>query len=120
MEEFVRRFFQIYNQFYLLHWQTTKYGRHIAFDEINEELEDLVDRFVESYMGKTGKKVSFDGEIEIKNLEGLNLGELINTYISFLVTDLNEMLSEEDVDLLAIRDEMVALMNKLKFLLRLE
>lgn len=119
MDEFVRRYFQMNNQLYMLHWQTKKYARHMAFGEINEELTELVDKFVESYMGKKGERVSFTGSIDVQNLGELNLGELINGYISFLVTDINNMTDDSDVDLLAIRDEIVALMHKLKYLLTL-
>jgi len=120
MDEFIRRFFEAYSQLYLLHWQTKKYGRHIAFDEVNEELEDLVDRFVEAYMGKKGERVKLVGDIVVKNIDELNLGQFINGYISFLVNDIPQLASDKDVDLLAIRDEMVALLHKLKYLLTLD
>ena len=120
MDEFVRRYFEMSNQLYLLHWQTKKYARHIAFGEVREDLGELVDRFVEAYMGKNGERVQFSGTIKLTNITELKLGPMINGYIEFLVNDINKMADKSDVDLLAIRDELVALMHKLKYLLSLD
>ena len=42
-------------QIKLLHWQTKSYARHKAYDDIYHSLGDLVDKFVEMYMGKYGR-----------------------------------------------------------------
>ena len=37
------------------HWQTKGYARHNAFGSTYDELQDLVDRYVEEAMGKYGR-----------------------------------------------------------------
>ena len=37
------------NQLQILHWQTKKYARHMAYGDTYETLEDLIDTFIEIY-----------------------------------------------------------------------
>ena len=45
---------------------------------------------------------------------------MIDVFIEFLQNDLPEELEEKDTDLLNIRDEMLGLLNKTKYLLLLK
>lgn len=110
---------RIQEQLRIFHWQTESYAQHKAFGKAYEELGDLIDQFVEVYMGKNGKvKAKLTYSIELDNL-GDNYIEYINSYISYLIS-LSSELSENDSDLLNIRDEMLAVLNKLKYLLSLK
>lgn len=121
MKTFIKHYFQMNSQLYLLHWQTTEYARHIAFGEINESLTELVDAFIEVYQGKNSNRVNIDEcSIRIMDKTKFNINNLIDAYIKYLNTDINSIISEQDTDLLNIRDEIVALMNKLKYLLSLK
>ena len=119
MQEFIEHFFRVYSQMYVLHWQTKYYSRHLIFDEFNEELEDFADKMVESYQGKYGKIQLDECDIEIKNLKELNLSEMLNNFKQYLLNDF-DVEYQNDKDLLAIRDEIVSLINKNIFLLTLE
>jgi len=85
-------------------------------------LGDLVDNFVEMYMGKYGR-VEFsggEGSITLKNTDTLELNNFLNSNIDWLKS-LNEKLkSDKDSDLLNLRDEMMGEINKLKYLLTLK
>lgn len=39
---------------HIYHWQTTSYSAHKALGKFYEEMPDLVDNLVESYMGRNG------------------------------------------------------------------
>jgi len=111
---------KIQNQLRIYHWQSETYGQHKAFGKAYESLDDLIDSFVEVYMGKNGKThASVTYNFELGNLDE-NYLTIIDSYISFLV-DLNDIFdTEPDTDLLNIRDEMLAVLNRLKYLLTLQ
>jgi len=108
------------NQFKIFHWQTTSYSQHKAFDGIFGELNDLVDDFVEVYMGKYGRVMAAGGfKIELDNLTKDNSLEYTNKCIYFLTEKLPSNLSPKDTDLTNIRDEILGKLNQLKYLLTL-
>jgi hypothetical protein len=101
------------------HWQTKGYARHQAFGSFYDTLDPLIDSFVESAMGKYGRFILNDDDktIQLNNLSDIDLRGLISSVRKSLV----EMeLTPEDTDLLNIRDEMIAEINKLSYLLTLE
>ena len=103
------------------HWQTKGYARHQAFGMIYDELQDLVDTYVEEAMGKYGRFV-LDEEtktITLSNLSELELKSFVNTVKEALI-QFTEQVDETDTNLLNIRDEMLGLINKLSYLLTLE
>lgn len=120
MENIILKLIELQNQIKLLHWQTNSYARHKAYDEIYSKLNDLIDEFVEVYQGKY-PKVKFDSiNIELKNVDELQLNDYVGEIVSMLVEDLPKKLDEYDFDLLAIRDEILALTHKFKYLCTLK
>ncbi len=121
-EELIIQFFTLQQQFKILHWQTKSHSRHIAYDNIYSSLGELIDDFVEIYMGKYGR-VEFssgEGTINLKNTNTLQLNDFLKENIEWLKS-LNEKLkSDNDSDLLNLRDEMMAEINKLRYLLTLK
>jgi DNA-binding ferritin-like protein len=104
-----------------MHWQTKGYARHKALDKTLGELYDLVDTFVEEAMGKYGKFI-LENEtktINLSNLSELDIRSFANTSIEAL-NQYNEQFEDIDTNLFNIRDEMIGLFNKLKYLLTLE
>lgn len=112
----------LHNQLKIHHWQTKSYAQHQAFGGAYEELTDLIDEFVEVFMGKYGRVKGKDGfTIELKNYEDMDSTDFVNSYVNYLVTDLpKELDATKDTDLLNIRDEMLGQLNKLKYLLTLD
>lgn len=44
---------------HFFHWSTDSFSKHMALGEYYDEIVELVDSFVESYMGKYGKITQF-------------------------------------------------------------
>ena len=108
---------KIQNQLRIFHWQSDSYAQHKAFGKAYESLDDLVDQFVEVYTGKYGRtKAKFTYNIELNNFDETYL-ETIDLYITYLIGINEELDAENDSDLLNIRDEMLAKLNRLKYLL---
>jgi Family of unknown function (DUF5856) len=101
-----------------LHWQTKAYSRHKAYGKAYENLDELIDKFTEVAMGKYGR-VKFNGaKITILDIED----PMLNDFIVKTIAELNsftEKLDAKDTDLLNVRDEMLAEINRLKYLLTL-
>ena len=120
MENMVTGLLQMQQQLRILHWQTKSYARHKAYGKTYDELGDLIDEFMEVHMGKYGRFELGESTIQLKNLEEFDVSSAVNEYNDFLIS-LNEQLSQDkDSDLLNIRDEMMAKVNRLKYLLTLK
>jgi hypothetical protein len=117
--ELLQFFIQLQQQFRTLHWETKSYARHKAYGDIYGTLDDLVDTFMETHMGKYGRPKFDTINIELQAMKNIKINDFINDAIDFL-NGLSEKLSDKDTDLLNIRDEMLAELNKLKYLLTLD
>jgi DNA-binding ferritin-like protein len=114
----------IQNQMRVFHWQTQKkpgsFAQHEAFGKAYEELDPLIDDFIEIFQGKNGAIMGRDGfTLKLMNLSD-NTEEVIDEYITFLRETIGQSLEPDyDSDLLNIRDEMMAIFNQTKYRLRL-
>lgn len=109
-------------QMRILHWQTKKYARHIAYGSIYSTLDGLIDDFTETCMGKYGRiELSGDlGNLSLQNMNEIKVSEYINEFIEFLIGLTDEFDASKDSDVLNIRDEIMGECNKLKYLLTLD
>jgi len=123
----------ILNQIKIYHWQTKSFSEHKALDMAYEDLGGLIDQFVEVYQGIFGRVSSASGSFlfELENLqteslpseedvESAGLQEKIDQWIAYLKTFNNDADLNDKSDLLNIRDEMLATLNKLKYLITLD
>lgn len=101
-----------------LHWQTKSFPRHSAYGSTYEALDVLIDEFAEVAMGKYGRVKFNKANIVIHDIEAPELDNLLGHVIDEL-NSFSLKLDETDTDLLNIRDEILALVNKLKYLLTL-
>jgi len=111
----------LHNQLKINHWQTESYAEHQALGITYDTLTDLIDEFIEVFMGKYGRVVNKSGfSLDIKNIKEMPSDRLADTYIKFLIEELPSKLDvKKDTDLLNIRDEILSSLNKLKYLLTL-
>jgi hypothetical protein len=123
MNSLAVKFIYFQAQFKILHWQTTSYARHMAYGGIYDSLDDLIDKFVEVYQGKHGRIILDGGSdsIEFVDMKNIKIKDYLKSFESFLLLELpSNVNTDGDSDLLNIRDEMLAELNKLKYLLTLK
>ena len=120
-EQLIIKLVQIQNQFRFLHWQTFGDAKHRLYGEIYDGLGDLIDEFTETMMGKYGRP-EFDPEFALmfQDIKSLSIQNFMDGITEFLVSFSDQLDSRYDTDLLNIRDEMLGLINKSKFLLTLK
>ena len=118
-------FMEILNTIKIFHWSTLSYPSHKATDELHSKMSELVDSFIEQYIGGVGggKTPSFHVKgghnipfCECKSLE--HFRTKLAEYKTFLVS-LTERL-DGVTELLNIRDEMIGEIDQAVYLLRLK
>lgn len=108
----------ILNQLKIYHWGTDSYSKHKALGDAYDKLNEIVDEFVEIFLGKNGKNVE-SMSINLVSESEIDINSAISEISSFLINELPKSLKEDDSDLLNLRDEMLAVINKTKYLLTL-
>jgi hypothetical protein len=114
-------------QIKLLHWQTHSFAEHKALNKLFNSFIDLTDNLVESIMGKYGRPV-LSGElgnftvVDYKNPEspdGLSvfMDKLYSCYSGRCKSCFS---TEKDPEILNIIDEIIAIVDKTKYLLSLK
>lgn len=122
MPSLIASFIGIKEQIKVLHWQTQSYSRHIAFGSTYDLLDEKMDEFIETYMGKYGRIALTEGEdsINLVNIGEIQIPEFLDTIVEYFISFNNQLNSNRDTDLLNLRDEMLGAINKLKYLLTLK
>ena len=122
MESTILNLVKFQNQLRILHWQTDSFAKHKAFGKTYEDLDALIDSLVEIYSGKYQKlSLSSGTSIELLNTDSLDINNVLNEVTEYLSTSAVEELNpEKDTDLLNVRDEILAVVNRLKYLLTLK
>lgn len=120
MHAIVRDLLQMQNQLRIFHWQTKSYSAHKALGKAYENLDGLIDSFIETAMGRAQTNLC-DANMEIKLFDSatLNVNTALDTYREFLSGINHKLNPETDSDLLNIRDEMLGVLNQTSYLLKL-
>lgn len=66
MESFAQTLLHSATCAHIQHWQTTSYAEHKALQKYYEQMPDLVDALVETYMGRNGIVGKFEPEFYIE------------------------------------------------------
>jgi hypothetical protein len=128
--EYILRFLEMLNTIKIYHWSTLSYPTHKATDELHSKLSELIDSFIEIYIGHLSRRgggasagipvfkrgaastISF---CECKSLD--IFCKKLDGYIIYMES-LTERLNGY-TDLVNIRDEMVGAVAQALYLLRL-
>lgn len=122
MDKAIVNLLKIQNQLRILHWQTLSYAAHKALGNAYNDLDDLIDSLVEVHQGKYGR-ITFETPIDLGlvNQDEIDLEDVLvqlNEYLSGPFGAMHD--ATKDTDCLNIRDEILAVINKLRYLLTLK
>jgi DNA-binding ferritin-like protein len=119
--EIVNVLMNLYDQVKIYHWQTMHFPRHEAAGKLIEALDDQIDEFVETYMGRYGrpKLTARTGTITVRNFNDKQAVALLKDAIDWMTHKLPKKLKSSDTDLLNIRDEIVGTLNRTLYLFTL-
>lgn len=118
--EIVQVFLETLTSIRLYHWKTKSYAQHKATDQLYEELEGKVDEFVEVMQGKMmhPNRVQWMND-KIKADSPETKKGMVNQLLEFnrKMQNLDGIFSpQKDSDILSIRDDIVALVNRFLYL----
>ena len=121
-QSIVTIFLQMLNTVKLYHWKTSSYAQHKATDKLYSNLNDSIDTFVETMLGKTGSRVNLTNIKSIPLLdytELSNFKNMVEQYKHYLIGMSRDTIlhSKTNTDLLNIRDEILGHLNQFTYLL---
>ena len=118
--EIVQLFLEILTSIRLYHWKTRSYAQHKATDQLYEDLDGKVDEFVEVMQGKMmhpDRVQSMNEQIKAESPDTKK--DMVNKMLDFnkKMQNLDNLFSpQKDSDLLSVRDDIVALVNRFLYL----
>ena len=107
-------------QLKLFHWQTFSFAQHEAFDKIGKDLAKSFDKLVESLLGRYRNYEYRPLNITLEPYSNENILKKIDLYLSVFTNKECSIIDPKDTDAQNIVEEIVANLNKLKYLLTLE
>ena len=118
----VSMFLQMLNTVKLYHWKTTSFAQHKATDELYAQLNESIDTFVETMLGKSGSRVYLSGTKTIPLLDYNDLSDFkkeVQQYKHYLIGMSNDEILKNgsNTDLLNVRDEILGHLNQFTYLL---
>ena len=109
---------QFQQQLRIFHWQTASFAQHKAFGKAYEDLDDMIDTFVETYMGIFGRsRPNITFQIHLRSLNSNAVDEVCEQFCDYL-RNMDEEIGGH-TDLLNIRDSMLGEVHHLKYRLSL-
>ena len=122
LKEVIKRMLESIHAIKLYHWNTKSHSTHKATDALHAKLSELVDHYVEVFIGKIDAKLKMSDytTLTLKNLStNKEMEKFIIELIDFLTTVHTKLDMNKDTDLLNIRDEIVGELNQFLYLLRM-
>lgn len=117
----VQFYLSLRNALKVYHWNTTSYPRHKASDAFVENMDKLIDSFVEIYIGRHGRYTPAKSmTLELPVLNEKAVTKYLAEARTWLSDKLPSMLDKKDTDLLNIRDEMLGEINQALYLFTLQ
>jgi len=110
---------ELLNMVKLYHWKTYSYAEHEATDTLYAKLSKHIDEFVEVLLGKDDSAIQ-KMEKKLKLIDAKNTSDLkkrVYEYRDYFIS-MNKIFDEKDSDLLNIRDEIIADLNRFLYLSR--
>jgi DNA-binding ferritin-like protein len=109
-------FFELQLNIKLYHWNAETYANHKTTNKLLEKLSDLIDNFVETYMGGHARPVLKSGSsIPIQNMSKSKYIKLLKQAQDYLRGDLEKMIVK-NTELLTIRDEILGEIGRALYL----
>ena len=120
----VETFLEMLNTVKLYHWKTHSYAQHKATDDLYSKLNENIDSFVETMLGKNESRVNLThvNSIPLNDYSSLTpFKQKIDQYKQFLVQMDGSIVNiSNNSDLFNIRDELLGNLDQFSYLLTFE
>lgn len=113
-------FFELQNNVKLFHWLTDSYAKHKATDQLYDDLNKTIDKFIEVYIGKYGRLQNVNRELKLIKYSDADFVNYLKRTIKYLEGDFIGLISKNDSDLITLRDDLLIQINQALYLLSLK
>lgn len=113
-------FFELQNNVKLFHWLTDSYVKHKATDQLYDDLNKTIDKFIEVYIGKYGRLQNVNRELKLIKYSDADFVNYLKRTIKYLEGDFIGLISKNDSDLITLRDDLLIQINQALYLLSLK
>lgn len=110
------------DQLKIYHWQTESHSRHVAADQLVGQISAHMDTFVETIQGKWRCRLSLPPKKKIHTLRNdtdATIVSVLRKFATWLRVEF-EVLFKGHSDILNIRDELLAAVNRTLYLFSLQ
>jgi len=120
MIDFIQKNINFLNDVQSYHWQTKSYAEHEALGEYYNKFNELNDRLVETYQGKTNQRINFSAELR-PGIMNYADKEIVKSEVNKQADRINEAykLIEGQIDLESILEDMQEATSQLSYHLSL-
>ena len=120
MIDFIQKNMNFLNDVQSYHWQTKSYAEHEALGEYYNKFNELNDRLVETYQGKTNERIKFSAELR-PGIMNYADKEILKSEVNMQADRINEAYKqvEGQIDLESILEDMQEATSQLSYHLSL-
>lgn len=120
MHQIVKPMMEFRDQIKLYHWKTSSFARHKGTDKFLEKFDKLLDEFVEVLTGCRNEKVNDNFSVKFVLLTDRTAEGYVISFRDWISNNLPGLLYDHETDLLNLKDEILANVNRLLYLFRLK
>ena len=120
MIDFIQNNMNFLNDVQSYHWQTKSYAEHEALGEYYNKFNELNDRLVETYQGKTNERIKFSAELR-PGIMNYADKEILKSEVNMQADRINEAYKQVQgqIDLESILEDMQEATSQLSYHLSL-
>ena len=120
MIDFIQSNMNFLNEIQAYHWQTKSYAEHEALGEYYNKFNELNDRLVETYQGKTNERIKFSAELR-PGIMNYADKEILKSEVNMQADRFNEAYKQVQgqIDLESILEDMQEATSQLSYHLSL-
>ena len=117
----IARLMELQQSVHLAHWATTSYAEHKALNKLYDDLDGLIDTFVETLIGIKGRGVlSGISTLKVYGAAGGEHVKILNELETLIRGELKSYIDPKEDGLLNIQADMLNLVTHIKYLLTLK
>lgn len=118
--EIITALLQFRNQIKMYHWKSPTYSKHKASDDLLQKMEEHIDKFVEVMSGGREERPPEVLHLEFRSLNDKTIIGYLKDFKSWLMVELPGLLYEHETDLMNLKDELLAEVNRGVYLLSMK
>lgn len=120
MEEVLQHLVIHTNQIRMYHWKTKLFPRHKATDKYLDIINPIIDNIIESLQGGRDTRISDSFTVKYRTITDTNASDYLKEHRKWLIKEFPKYTKKEETDILNLRDELLAAVNRLLYLFTLK